>query len=342
MSGIPTLETTRLRLRPPVIADFLDYAAFLASDRAVHMGGPYDERAAWGLFGHDIACWHLFGHGALMIERKADCVCIGQVGINAGPLFPERELGWLLYAGYEGRGYATEAAATLRDWAFGTLGLETLVSYVDQANSASAAVARRLGGAEDLAAVRGDPVDIVYRYARPAGSRQQPLDIEQAFAPLIGLPAWQVRRGHANYLTLEFGEPHLRTREAFPDARVPIMRRRQVSTMGDYHFWVHCCHWTIFEHGVAIAHEEAEDNKIDGATKRLDSQTLMSLAGPDGAGTLRFVFEHNLILELRPYASYADFGEEGAELWMLFRPDGQVVSSMSDGSLTIESAKRSE
>lgn len=167
MSGIPTLETPRLRLRPPVIADFLDYAAFLASDRAVHMGGPYNERAAWGVFGHDIACWHLFGHGALMIERKADGVCVGQVGINAGPLFPERELGWLLYAGCEGQGYATEAATALRDWAFGTLKLDTLVSYVDRTNAASAAVARRLGGAEDPAARRDDPVDLVFRYPKP-------------------------------------------------------------------------------------------------------------------------------------------------------------------------------
>jgi RimJ/RimL family protein N-acetyltransferase len=43
----PTLRTERLILRAPVAADFTDYAGFLASERAQHMGGPYDRRGAW-------------------------------------------------------------------------------------------------------------------------------------------------------------------------------------------------------------------------------------------------------------------------------------------------------
>lgn len=146
MADIPTLRTERLLLRSPRIEDFPEYAAFLASPRAGHMGGPWDARAAWGMFSHDVACWALFGHGALMIALPETGAVIGQVGINAGPLFPEKELGWLLYEGQEGRGFATEAAAALRDWAFTELGLETLVSYVDPANGRSIAAARRLGG----------------------------------------------------------------------------------------------------------------------------------------------------------------------------------------------------
>jgi len=93
------------------------YQVFLASPRSAGMGGPIDVRAAWGMFCHDLACWRLFGHGALMIEVTASKQCVGQVGINRGPLFPEQELGWLLYDGHEGQGYATEAALALRDWA---------------------------------------------------------------------------------------------------------------------------------------------------------------------------------------------------------------------------------
>ena len=91
--------------------------------------------------------------------------CIGQVGINHGPLFPEQELGWLLYDGHEGHGYATEAARALRDWAFATLKLSTLVSYMAPDNLASQAVARRLGGVLDANAVRSDADDLVYRYS---------------------------------------------------------------------------------------------------------------------------------------------------------------------------------
>lgn len=167
MATIPTLETERLLLRPPVVADFEAYAALMASPRATYMGGPFDARAAWGLFCHDVACWELFGHGALMLERKADGVCVGQVGINHGPLFPEKELGWMLYDGFERQGYATEAAIALRDWAFGTRGLETLVSYFDPANARSIAIAERLGATRDDTAPKQDPEDLVHRHRRP-------------------------------------------------------------------------------------------------------------------------------------------------------------------------------
>ncbi|MGO8189933.1 GNAT family N-acetyltransferase, partial [Rhizobium leguminosarum] len=82
----------------------------MASPRSIGMGGPFDLRAAWGMFCNDVALWQLFGHGALTVELGETGECVGQVGINHGPLFPEKELGWFVYEEYEGRGYATEAA----------------------------------------------------------------------------------------------------------------------------------------------------------------------------------------------------------------------------------------
>jgi RimJ/RimL family protein N-acetyltransferase len=166
--SIPTLTTERLTLRAPVMDDFAAYALLMASSRSVGMGGPFDTRAAWAIFCHGVALWRLFGHGALMIDVSATGECVGEVGINHGPLFPEKELGWQLYEGHEGNGYATEAAGTLRDWAFGTLGLRTLVSYIDPSNSRSAAVAERLGAMIDPAAPKQDPDDLVYRHFAPA------------------------------------------------------------------------------------------------------------------------------------------------------------------------------
>lgn len=170
---IPELRTARLVLRPQCIDDFPAYAAFLASPRSRFMGGPFDQRAAWGMFTSDLAMWPLYGHGSLMIDIAATGQCIGQVGINHGPLFPERELGWLLYEGFEGQGFATEAGAALRDWAFNTLGLPTLVSYFDPENHASMAVSARLGGIRDDAAPVQDEGDVVFRYSLPARSVPQ-------------------------------------------------------------------------------------------------------------------------------------------------------------------------
>ena len=165
MTSIPTLTTERLILRPPAFTDFPAMEALLTSSRSRYMGGPYDTFGAWGLFCHDVGCWHLFGHGALMVDRRDTDECIGQVGINHGPLFPDKELGWLLYEGREGHGYALEAARALRDWAFAVRGLPTLVSYVDRNNTRSIAVAERLGAVRDDLAARQDPEDLVFRHS---------------------------------------------------------------------------------------------------------------------------------------------------------------------------------
>jgi RimJ/RimL family protein N-acetyltransferase len=167
MATIPTLHTERLVLRPPVMADYPAYAQFMASERSRMMGGPHLRWAAWGIFSSDVAMWELYGHGALMIDLKETGQCVGQVGINHGPMFPEKELGWMLYDSFEGRGFATEAGGALRDWAFTTLKLETLVSYFDPANEKSMAVSARLGGVRDDSAVPQDEGDVVFRYSPP-------------------------------------------------------------------------------------------------------------------------------------------------------------------------------
>jgi RimJ/RimL family protein N-acetyltransferase len=163
-NGIPTLTTERLTLRAPVMGDFQAYALLMASPRSAGMGGPFNTRAAWGIFCHGAALWRFFGHGALMIDLTATGECVGLVEINHGPLFPEKELGWQLYEGHEGNGYATEAAFALRDWGLGTLGLRTLVSYIDPGNVRSIAVAERLGAVIDPVAPKQDPDDLVYRH----------------------------------------------------------------------------------------------------------------------------------------------------------------------------------
>lgn len=167
-NSIPTLQTERLTLRAPVVEDFPAYARFMASARSAGMGGPFDTRVAWGIFCHGVALWRFFGHGALMIDLRSTRQCLGLVEINHGPRFPEKELGWQLYEGFEGHGYATEAGRALRDWAFGALALPTLVSYIGPDNSRSVAVAERLGASLDPEAPKQDEGDLVYRHFGPA------------------------------------------------------------------------------------------------------------------------------------------------------------------------------
>jgi len=164
MATIPTLTTSRLILRRMGMGDWESYRCFMASDCARHMGGPFTPAVAWGMFCADHAQWSLLGCGALMIEHQDSGDCLGQVGINHGPLFPERELGWLVYPEAEGHGFAFEAATALRDWARETRNFETLVSYIDPANLRSIRLAERLGATLDPQAARPDPGDLVYRH----------------------------------------------------------------------------------------------------------------------------------------------------------------------------------
>ena len=162
----PILRTERLVLRPHVMADFETYAALFASPRAKHMG-VLDRRGAWFSFASDVAQWALMGCGAWAVERAADEAFIGQVAINRPVHFPEPELGWMLCAPFEGQGYAREAAQAARAFAFGTLRLPTLVSYVGPDNARSIALARRLGAVPDPQAARPEPDDLVFRHPAP-------------------------------------------------------------------------------------------------------------------------------------------------------------------------------
>lgn len=171
MCDIPTLTTPRLRLRPMRAQDWPAYLGLMASPRAAFMGGPFAPALAWGMFCADHAQWSLFGCGALMVESRAEGLCLGQVAINTGPLFPEFELGWFLYPESEGRGLAQEAAGVLRDWGRQVRGLPTLVSYIDPENARSIRLAQRLGAWLDSSAARPDPADLVFRHFGAAEGR---------------------------------------------------------------------------------------------------------------------------------------------------------------------------
>jgi len=161
---VPVLKTERLLLRCPAMKDWPAYEQLMRSERAKYMGGPHSQSSAWGMFCSDIAQWDLLGHGALMFDSRVSGECLGQVGINRGPLFPELELGWFVYLEAEGKGYAYEAAFALRKWAFETKGFTTLVSYIDEGNLRSCRLAEKLGASLDPSAPRPEPNDLVYRH----------------------------------------------------------------------------------------------------------------------------------------------------------------------------------
>lgn len=144
-SHIPVIETPRLTLRAPKLDDLAPLTAFYATDRSHFVGGPLDSRAVNRNMMSVIGSWALRGHGLWHIADRATDACLGWAGIIFAPDWHEPELGWTVMAQVEGRGIAFEAASAARDYAARHLGHTGVISYIDPANSRSAALARRLG-----------------------------------------------------------------------------------------------------------------------------------------------------------------------------------------------------
>ncbi|MEX0351436.1 MAG: GNAT family N-acetyltransferase [Paracoccaceae bacterium] len=142
---IPKLETERLILRGPDARDFENVATFFADEaRSWGFGGPCNRNEAWRWFASMIGHWVLRGYGYWMVETRAGHP-VGFVGIWEPEGWPEPELGWVVFADAEGKGYALEAAREVRRYAYEVLGFETISSNIFPGNDRSVALAERLG-----------------------------------------------------------------------------------------------------------------------------------------------------------------------------------------------------
>lgn len=136
---------------------------FYQSPRAEFMDKPKTRTHLWYGFASEVGSWELQGQGAWAIET-ADGEIAGQVAVTQPPHFPEPELGWILFDGFEGRGLAFEAASAALEFARSKIRPASLVSYIDRRNVRSIALAKRLGGVEDTVADRFDDNDMVIRH----------------------------------------------------------------------------------------------------------------------------------------------------------------------------------
>ncbi len=145
--SIPTLETERLILRAPRAEDFAAEADFFASDASRFVGGPMDSEQTWRAFATLLGHWALRGYGFWGLQEKSSGRYLGHVGLWNPHGWPEREIGWTLMSDATGQGFATEAAIAARAHAYDILGWPTAISLIDPENTASMAVAKRLGAA---------------------------------------------------------------------------------------------------------------------------------------------------------------------------------------------------
>lgn len=167
---IPTIETRRLRLRGFRQSDFEAFAAFYSDEEAAHfVGGVRPRDDAWRAMAMFSGHWQLRGYGFFCVADRESDAYLGWCGPWCPEGWREPELGYSFLRAAQGRGYATEAALAARDFAYRTLSLTTLVSYIDPDNRPSQRLAERLGARreEGLFDLRGSPVE-TWRHPSPA------------------------------------------------------------------------------------------------------------------------------------------------------------------------------
>lgn len=147
-AGSDDLLTERLLLRRLRETDLHALAAIYADPQATRfLGGPRTREDTRGRLGGMIADHREQGFGLWATTLLEDGTLIGRCGLLVQHVegSVEHEIAYLLGSRWWGRGYATEAAAAIRDHARAELGLGRLISLIDPGNAPSQAVATRIG-----------------------------------------------------------------------------------------------------------------------------------------------------------------------------------------------------
>lgn len=154
MADIPTFQTSRLVLRAFTYDDVDEALRYHSHPEAIrYVPWPVRTREqvveaiAKYVNGTDLeADGHSVTFGVALNGDGGQSQLIGQVLlIRASVEHRSCELGYVFNPDWAGMGYATEACRRVLRWAFEDLDVHRVIARIDARNTASVAVARRLG-----------------------------------------------------------------------------------------------------------------------------------------------------------------------------------------------------
>ena len=167
----PLLTTERLELWLPQRSDIADMVdlTFDAETRRYLGGFVPDERDSFTRLTKNAGSWALWGYGVFAVRLKGQPRIIGSCGVfrshrGFGPdlrMDNVAEAGWIIHRDYWGLGLARETMDAVLDWFDQTHGLQRIGCMIERGNTASDALARRLGFVPYASHVLEDDAEVV-------------------------------------------------------------------------------------------------------------------------------------------------------------------------------------
>ena len=163
------LRTERLWLRRWSPGDLAPFAALNADLRVMeHFAAALSHEESDALASRIQEHFERHGFGLWAVEIPDATTFAGFIGLSipgfGAPFTPCVEIGWRLAPAYWGRGYATEGARAVLNFAFSELRLDEVVSFTVPGNLPSRRVMEKIGMVHD-------PADDFDLPVRPGGPR---------------------------------------------------------------------------------------------------------------------------------------------------------------------------
>lgn len=142
------IKTERLLLRPVDLSDLENIHEYASDEEntkyMLHLPNETIEETASFLSGA-VSEWEKDTPDFYEFAIEADGVHIGHISVYLDEKHESGELGWILNKKYWNKGYASEAAAALKEYVFNNLNLNKLIAHCDHRNKASARVMEKIG-----------------------------------------------------------------------------------------------------------------------------------------------------------------------------------------------------
>jgi RimJ/RimL family protein N-acetyltransferase len=147
--GQSILDTDRLSLRELTVDDaefileLVNEPAFVRfiGDKGVRNLGDAKEYLVKG----PLASYTRFGFGLWLVQLRYSKESLGICGLIKRDLLPDVDIGYALLERFWAKGYASESAQAVKDYAMDSLGLKRLVAITDQDNVSSIKVLEKIG-----------------------------------------------------------------------------------------------------------------------------------------------------------------------------------------------------